>query len=62
MYRRKLEYESLKDKYDQDLVFTLFEEMLSKHKNEKITLRNMEQFLIGLRKYKKMDYRIELLK
>ena len=53
MYRRKLEYESLKDKYDQDLVFTLFEEMLSKHKNEKITLRNMEQFLIGLRKYKK---------
>ena len=62
MYKRKQEYEGTKDKNDQDLIFILFDELLAKHKNEKITLRNLEQFLIGIRKFKRFDYRIDLLK
>lgn len=40
----------------------LYDEFVSKFKTEKVALRHFEQYLIGIKRFKKDDFRIELLK
>ena len=69
IYKRKLGNEAK----DTELIFIckyllvaiyyiVYDDLMAKHKNQKITLRNLEQFLIALNVYWKIDIRIEILK
>ena len=56
VYKRKIEDENR----DFDLI--LYDELISKHKNHKKAMRNLESFLQGLNKHFKMDIRVEIFK
>lgn len=42
--------------------FCIYEEILSKFKNEKISLRSYEHFIIALKYFKSQDFRVELMR
>lgn len=52
MFKRKIDYDDIKEKQDLELADILYDEYVAKYKTEHIALRHFEQFLIGIKKYK----------
>ena len=64
LFKKRIKYNKEADDFHNvpELKFILYEEILSRYKNSKTALKFFEQFLIGLKKYNKEDFRIDLLK
>ena len=62
--KRRLEYtlDNHSIKAPPEIKYLLYEEILRKCKNENSSLKQFDQFIAALMKYKSQDFRIELMK